>query len=89
MDTLTNRKRGGQPGNKNAVGNKGPVTHGHYTRWAREARWARWQALQAEWKEQQRRSDEWIKSQPGYKIDYDAICEELRILQSDLERMIP
>ena len=55
MDTLMKRKRGGQPGNKNVVGNKGPVTHGYYTAAAKAAHWARWEKLLAEWREQEQR----------------------------------
>jgi uncharacterized protein YjcR len=60
------KKRGGQPGNQNAV------THGRFSAPVLTAR-------QAAWDEQQRRSDEWIKTVP--KTDYDAIVEGLRVLR--------
>jgi hypothetical protein len=63
---MHSRKRGGQPGNLNAV------THGRFSAPVRAAR-------QAAWKEQQRRSDEWCRSQPP--IDYDAIVEGLHALR--------
>jgi uncharacterized protein YjcR len=63
---MPSRKRGGQPGNQNAV------THGRFSAPVRAAR-------QAAWKEQQRRSDEWIKTIP--KTDYAAIVEGLRALR--------
>jgi hypothetical protein len=47
MHTPTNRKRGGQPGNRNAVGNQNAVKDGWHTAAAKDARWAYWQALQA------------------------------------------
>jgi hypothetical protein len=72
------RKRGAQPGNKNAV------THGKFTAEAKAARAAWWDSLKAERAEQERRSNEWIKSQPGYIIDYDTIIE--RMLQEQRER---
>jgi uncharacterized protein YjcR len=63
---MPSRKRGGQPGNQNAV------THGRFSAPVRAAR-------QAAWKEQQRRSDEWSKTIP--KTDYAAIVEGLRALR--------
>jgi hypothetical protein len=68
MRTLTNRKRGGQPGNRNAVGNQNAVNHSYYTAAVQAARWAAWQ-------EQCRCSDQWCRSQP--QTDYGAIYEAL------------
>ena len=56
------RKRGGQPGNQNAV------THGRHSAPVRAARLAALKERQAAWKEKQRLSDEWIKT------DYAAIA---------------
>jgi len=63
---MLNRKRGGQPGNQNAV------THGRHSVPVRAARLA----ASAE---QQRRSDEWCRSQP--QIDYGKIIDGLRVLK--------
>ena len=60
---MLERKRGGQPGNKNAI------KHGRYSVPLRAARLA---AVRAAWKEKQRLSDEWIKTVP--KTDYAAIA---------------
>jgi uncharacterized protein YjcR len=67
---MSERKRGGQPGNQNAV------THGKYSAPRRAARLA---ALQAAMKEREQRSDAWIKTVP--QTDYDAIADELRALR--------
>ena len=67
---MPERKRGAPIGNKNAQ------KHGRYTAAGRAARLA---ALKAAFKEQQRRSDEWIGAVPV--TDYDAICDELRALR--------
>ena len=56
------RKRGGQPGNTNAV------THGRYSAEYRAQR-------VAEWKERQRQSDEWCAAQP--KVNYQKIIDAL------------
>jgi hypothetical protein len=72
------RKRGAQPHNRNAV------THGRFTAEAKAARAAWWDGIKAERAEQEKRSDEWIKAQPGYVTDYDAIIE--RMLQEQRER---
>ena len=67
---MSKRKRGAQPGNKNAM------KHGRYSVPLRAA----WLAsVRASFKEQQRRSDEWIKTIP--KTDYAAIIEGLRALR--------
>ena len=68
------RKRGGQPGNKNAVGNQAAVKHGRYTAAAKAARWAAWE-------EAQHRAAEWVKSRP--QTDYSAICDELIQLRQE------
>ena len=60
------RKRGGQPGNQNAV------THGRHSAPVRAARLAALKEKQAAWREKQRLSDEWIKTVP--KTDYAAIA---------------
>jgi hypothetical protein len=83
MDTLTKRKRGGQPGNKNAVGNQNAVNHGRYTAAARAAREARWAVWRAEWQERERRSALWIAAQP--KTDYGRIIDELKRLRREQE----
>jgi hypothetical protein len=64
---MPERKRGGQPGNHNAM------KHGRYSAPLRAARLA---AVRAAWKEKQRLSDEWIKTVA--KTDYAAICERAR-----------
>ena len=63
-------KRGGQPGNENAV------TRGRDTKTEREARRARIAALNAE---ERRRSAPWNANGP--QIDYSAIIESLRALK--------
>ena len=63
-------KRGGQPGNQNAV------THGRHSAPVRAARRAAVIALN---EESQRKSDEWAQMCPS--INYDAICDGLRELQ--------
>ena len=67
---MPKRKRGAQPGNKNAM------KHGRYTVPLRAARLA---SVRDAFKDQQRRSDEWIKTIP--KTDYAAIVEGLRALR--------
>ena len=67
---MPERKRGAQPGNKNAM------KHGRYSVPHRAARLA---SVRAAIKEQQRRSDEWIETIP--KTDYAAIVEGLRALR--------
>ena len=67
---MPERKRGAQPGNKNAM------KHGRYSVPLHAARLA---SVRAAFKEQQRRSDEWIKTIP--KTDYAAIVEGLRALR--------
>ena len=63
VKTKGSEEAGGQPGNQNAV------KHGRHSAPVRAARLA---ALA----KQQRRSDEWCRSQPA--IDYSAICEGIR-----------
>ncbi len=60
---MPNRKRGGQPGNQNAV------KHGRHSAPVRAARLAAGE-------EQQRRSEEWMKTIP--QTDYGAIVDDLR-----------
>jgi uncharacterized protein YjcR len=67
---MSERKRGAQPGNQNAV------THGKYSAPRRAARLA---ALQAAMKDREQRSDAWIKTVKP--TDYEAIIHELRALQ--------
>jgi len=67
---MLNRKRGGQPGNRNAT------KHGCHSAPVRAARLAAW-------KEQQRRSDEWMKTIP--QTDYGAIIDQLRALKQRKE----
>ena len=64
------RKRGAQPGNRNAL------RHGRYSVPLRAARLA---ALQAAVKERQQRLGEWFKTVP--ETDYNAIVDELRALR--------
>jgi hypothetical protein len=64
------RRRGAQPGNKNAL------KHGKYSVPLRAARLA---DRRATWAEQQRRSDEWIATVPA--TDYAAICDKLLTLR--------
>jgi hypothetical protein len=59
------------------LGNQRAVKHGRYTAAAKAARQARLEAAREAWREQERRSNEWIRSQPGYRIDYHAICQTL------------
>jgi uncharacterized protein YjcR len=67
---MPRRKRGGQPGNQNAV------KHGRFSAPVRAARLAAWA-------EQQRRSDEWMKTMP--QTDYGAIVDGLRVLKQRKE----
>ena len=67
---MPNRKRGGQPGNGNAI------KHGRFSASVRAARLAAWE-------EQQRRSDEWMKRIP--ETDYGAIVDNLRALKQRKE----
>jgi len=67
---MPNRKRGGQPGNGNAI------KHGRFSASVRAARLAAWE-------EQQRRSDEWMKRIP--ETDYAAIVDGLRVLKQRKE----
>ncbi len=69
---MLKRKRGGQPGNLNAV------KHGRQSAPVRSAR-------EAAWKEQQRRSEEWMKTIPP--TDYGAIVEEIRALKERKEAL--
>ena len=71
---MPERKRGGQPGNQNAI------KHGRYSVPLRAARLA---AVRAAWREKQRLSDEWIKTVP--KTDYAAICGGLGALRRGKE----
>ena len=71
------RKRGGQPGNQNAV------THGRHSAPVRAARLAAFKEKHVAWREKQRLSDEWIKTVP--KTDYPAICGGLRALRRGKE----
>jgi uncharacterized protein YjcR len=64
------RKRGGQPGNQNAV------THGRYSKPLHAARLA---AVQAEWRERERRRSEWLKTVP--ETDYNSIVDALVALR--------
>ena len=64
---MPKRKRGAPLGNQNAL------KHGRYSPRIKAERLA---AVQAAFKEKQKRSDEWIKSQP--KTDYVAICDAIR-----------
>jgi hypothetical protein len=66
----TKRARGGQPGNQNAV------KHGRHSAPARAARLAAYE-------EQQRRSDEWMKTM--LQKDYGAIVDGLRVLKQRKE----
>jgi hypothetical protein len=59
---MQGRKRGGQPGNQNAV------THGRHSAAGRAER-------KAAADERQRRSDEWTRSAP--RTDYGAICDTI------------
>ena len=68
------RKRGAQPGNKNAL------RHGRYSVPLRAARLA---ALQAAMKEREQRSDEWMNTVPA--TDYNAIVDQLRALRRTKE----
>ena len=68
-------KRGAPLGNQNAL------KHGRYSPRIKAERLA---VVQAAFKEKQKRSDEWIQSQP--KTDYDAICHGLRALAKKLGR---
>jgi hypothetical protein len=70
VETPMLRKRGGQPGNRNAV------THGRYSKPLRAARLA---ALQTTMKEREQRKDAWIKMVPV--TDYDGIVDELRAIR--------
>ena len=65
------RKPGGQPGNRNAV------KTGRWTAEGRAAHQAACEARQEAWREECRRSNEWIRAHPGYKIDYHAIIERM------------
>ena len=67
---MPERKRGAQPGNKNAM------KHGRYSVPLPAARLA---PVRAAFKERKRLSDEWIKTIP--KTDYAAIVEGLRALR--------
>jgi hypothetical protein len=80
MDTLTKRRRGGQPGNKNALGNQAAVKTGWYTKSAKALRWQHWRELEA-------RSKAWIASRP--QTDYDAIVDELIQLQQEARSHAP
>jgi hypothetical protein len=78
------RKRGGQPGNRNAVGNQNAVKHGRYSAAAKAERAAWWETFKTEWKEQELRSAEWIASRP--QTDYHAICLALELEREQRER---
>jgi uncharacterized protein YjcR len=66
---MTGRKRGGQPGNQNAV------THGRHSASFRAAKRS---AAQAMYEETRRKSEEWLRSCP--QTDYGAIVDRLRDL---------
>ena len=66
---MPKRKRGAPLGNQNAL------KHGRYSPRVKAERLA---AVQAAFKEKQKRSDEWIKSQP--KTDDAAICDAIRAI---------
>jgi hypothetical protein len=65
---VSEKKRGAQPGNRNAI------KHGRFSAPLRAARRA---ANLAAWEENQRRSDEWMNPQ----TDYGAIVEGIRTLR--------
>ena len=67
---MPERKRGGQPGNQNAV------KHGRHSAPVRAARRAMALAL---YEESKRKSAEWVKLCPP--TDYDAIVDRLRELR--------
>jgi hypothetical protein len=67
---MLRRKRGGQPGNQNAV------KHGRFSAPVRAARLAPYE-------EQQRRSDEWMRAKP--QINYGRIIDGLRVLKQQKE----
>ncbi len=67
---VSKKKRGAQPGNRNAI------KHGRFSVPLRAARRA---ASLAAWEENQVRSDEWMKTIP--QTDYGAIVEGLRALK--------
>ena len=78
MDTLAKRKRGGQPGNRNAVGNQNAVKHGRYTAAAKAARLARLKEIR---EEERRRHAEWVKTIS--QVDYASRIEELKRLRAE------
>jgi uncharacterized protein YjcR len=63
------RRRGGQPGNQNAV------THGRFSEPIRAAR-------RATAEQRQKQHQEWVKTLP--KTDYAAICDALSALRAAL-----
>jgi hypothetical protein len=65
------RRPGGQPNNKNAL------KTGRWTKEGRAAHAAALEAAQEAWREECRRSNEWIRQQPGYVTDYGKILDEL------------
>jgi hypothetical protein len=67
---MPERKRGGQPGNQNAL------KHGRHSAPVRAARLVAVLALN---EESRRKSAEWIKTIPA--TDYRAICDGLRALR--------
>ena len=73
---MPKQETGGQSGNQNAV------KHGRYSVPLRAARLA---AVQAAFKEQQRRSDEWMETIP--ETDYDTIVDQLRALRRSKEAL--
>ena len=68
--SLTLPKRGpGAP-----IGNFNALKHGKRSKRVKAARMAE---RRVAWEAERRRADQWIKSQPGYKIDYAALCEAI------------
>ena len=68
---MPKRKRGGQPGNQNAL------KHGRHSAPVRDARRA---AVLALYEESKRKSDKWIRSRPP--TDYRAIVDHLRVIEA-------
>jgi hypothetical protein len=67
---MSNGKRGGQPGNRNAI------KHGRFSVPLRAARRA---ASRAAWEAKERQSQAWMSAVP--RTDYAAICDGLRALR--------
>ena len=87
---LLKRKRGGQPGNKNGVGNQNAVKHGRYTAAAKAAKAARLAEWRAEWTARELASLAWTAEvEKRCRLQHARILEEIRRERAERELIEP